>query len=224
MWPSSFLVPPESFQPSLESFQPKPPDRIRQEVLLKLRWSILGSLENISIQTGINEDGTEECQPFLAHPLAMESLAIPPVSRLQLDATDIAEAKHFRLVSEGYAYERLVIKNEDRSPITIKDFVTQAHHYLSQHKDVLVHYRKNVGFSTPPPPGEAVGPGFAVYDPMKKHDLFFKHASSNAYSEDCRVSISTAMEGEGGKSAEAFWRSQRATATSIASYRASLQG
>jgi hypothetical protein len=141
-----------------------------------------------------------------------------------LYATDISEAKYFRLVSEGYAYERLVIENEDGSPITIKDFVTQAHHHLSQHKDVLVHYRKNVGFSTPPPPGETVGPGFAVYDPMKKHDLFFKHASSNVNPEDCRVFVSTAMEGERGKSTEAFWRSQRATATSIASYRASVQG
>jgi hypothetical protein len=89
---------------------------------------------------------------------------------------------------------------------------------------MLVHYRKNVGFSTPPSQGELFGPGFArgYYDP-EKHDLFFKLAASDAYSKDCWVSISTAMEGERGKSADAFWKSQRAIVTNIASHRESVQ-
>jgi hypothetical protein len=224
MWPTSFFVPPEAIQAGPEIFQPVPPDRIRLEILLRLRWSILGSLEDIRIQTSINEDGTEECQPLFSHPLAMELLAAPPVSRLQLNATDITEAKYFRTVSEDYRYEPLVIENADGSPITIGNFVTQTHHHLSEHKDMLIHYRKMVGFNNPPPPGEFVGPDYAkgYYDP-DKHDLFFKLADSNSYLENCQVSISTAMEGERGKSAEDFWRSQRAIATNIASYRASVK-
>jgi hypothetical protein len=73
------------------------------------------------------------------------------------------------MASEDYAYGQVVIENADESPITIKQFVTQAHHHLDERGDITFHYRKNVGFSKPPLPGESVGPDFArgyrYYDP-----------------------------------------------------------
>jgi hypothetical protein len=98
MPPTSFFVPPEAIQAGPGIFQLIPPNRIRLEILLRLRWSILGSLEDIRFQTSISEDGTEECQSFLSQPLAMEPLAAPPVSRLQLNATDLTEADYIRIL------------------------------------------------------------------------------------------------------------------------------
>jgi hypothetical protein len=128
----------------------QPPDRIRQDILYRLRWSVLWSVEKINIESGLNKDGTEKRQPFLSHPLAMESLADPPVIRLQLSSVDLYEVKHFYMLSESYSDEPVIIENTDGRPITFTDFVTEAHKYLSQHKDALVLCRKNAGFSNSP--------------------------------------------------------------------------
>ncbi|KAH4230280.1 hypothetical protein HBI06_087200 [Parastagonospora nodorum] len=200
----------------------QPPDRIRQDILYRLRWSILWSVEEITIESGLNKDGTEKRQPFLSHPLAMESLADPPVIRLQLSSVDLYEAKHFYILSESYSDEPVVIENTDGRPITFTDFVTEAHKYLSQHKDALVLCRKNAGFSNPPPPGEFVGPSplCAFYTPIE-HNLFFKSAFGVECPQGFIVDIGTFMEGERGRSAEAFWKSQREMAAYATLRRAS---
>lgn len=203
-----------------------PFDRIKQEVLSRLRWSILGSVEDIRIETGLNQDGTEELRPFPSHPLAMKSLTVPPTNRILISSMNIDAAMHFYLAPEDYQYDPQIIKNADGSPITIKDFVTQAHNHLSQNKEILFNSHKMVGFnSRPPPSGAFVDPSSPVlYYTAGKHDLFFKHASSSASSDHFIVNVSTFLEGEMGKSAEAFWKSQRATATEIASRRANIPG
>jgi len=191
-----------------EAFQP--PDRIRQDILCRLRWSNLWPVEEITIEYGLEKDGTEKRQPFLSHPLAMESLADPPVSRLQLSSVDLYEAKHFHVLSESYLDEPLIIENTDGRPITFTNFVTEAHNYLGRHKDALVLWRKTAGFSNPPPPGENVGPSSfcALYTPGE-HNLFFKSASGVECPQGFFVDIGTFMEGERGRSNEALWKSQR---------------
>lgn len=124
-----------------------PLDPVKQEVLSLLRWSILGSIEDIEIETRSDQDGLEECHPFLSHPLAKESLTLPPVNRIQIISRDIFEARHFYLAPEDYQYEAKTIENADGSPITIKDFVIQVHNHLSQHRDIILNYRKMGGFN-----------------------------------------------------------------------------
>ena len=203
-----------------------PLDRIKQEVILRLRWSILSSVEDILIETGLHQDGTEERCPFLSHPLAMEPLTVPPLNRIEVRSEDISGAMHFHLAPENYQYEPHIIENADGSPVTIKDFVIQVHNYLCQHKDILIEYRKMVGFhGRPPPPGAVVDSSFPVsYYTTGTHDLLFKRAFSSASSDPLMVSVSTFLEGEMGKSADAFWKSQRATAAAMASRRANAEG
>ncbi|KAH9863551.1 hypothetical protein J1614_009483 [Plenodomus biglobosus] len=203
-----------------------PLDCIKQEVLSRLRWSILGSVEDIYIETELYQDGTDERRPFLSHPVAMESLTVPPVNRIQISSEDISGAMHFHLAPEDYQYEPQTIENADGSPITIKDFVVQVHNHLNQHRDVIFNYRKMVGFNRrSASPRASVDPGSPVsYYTEGKHDLFFKHASSSASSEPLMVNISTFLTGEMGKSAEAFWESQRAAAAATASRRENMPG
>lgn len=172
------------------------PDRIWQEVLLRLRWSIPGPVEDISIDIGLNQDGTEELQPFISHPLAMENIAIPPARRLSIGCQDIGEGKHFYLISDDYTIEPLIIENADQSPITIKDFVVRTHNYLSQHKDMLINCGK-FKFRGPPPPGEIVGPEYKVsYYTPGQHDLLFKSATSTSLPDGVVVNVKTFLEGE----------------------------
>lgn len=67
------------------------------------------SVEEITIESGLNKDSTRQRQPFLSHPLAMESLADPPVSRLRLKSTDMFEAKFLYMLSDSYSYEPFII-------------------------------------------------------------------------------------------------------------------
>jgi hypothetical protein len=73
---------------------PIPPNRIRQEILTRLRWSILGRAEDILVEDGLREDGTEQLCPFLSHALAMEDVAVPSASRILVYSQDISAAMH----------------------------------------------------------------------------------------------------------------------------------
>ena len=183
-----------------------PLDPLKLEILLRLRWSILGSASDILVTPNLDHSGTEKLEPFLSHPLAMESIIKPSMYRIQSGCTDISGAEHFRQVPENYQYELLTIENADGSLITIRDFVVQVHSHLKQKLDVVVNYRRMVGFNAQPPPPQAkVGPDsrIAYYMPGQ-HGIFFKEASSSTADYRFLVSLSTFMERESGKSAEAF--------------------
>ncbi|KAH7091910.1 hypothetical protein FB567DRAFT_516113 [Paraphoma chrysanthemicola] len=203
-----------------------PLDRIKQEVIFRLRWSILGSVEDIQIQTGLRQDGTEERLPFLSHPLAMEFLTDPPVKCVTISLADVREAMHSYMAPDNYQYELQTIENADGSPLTIKDFVMQLHSHFGQHKDLILFYRKTIGFNHhPPPPGAIIGPESRIsYYTAGKHDLFFKRAFASTFSDPLILNIYTFLEGEIAVSAEAFWKSQRAHADRMASLRANTQG
>lgn len=57
---------------------PLPPssNRLREDVLARLHWSILGSVEDITIEDGFNEDRTAQLLPFLSHTLATENATV----------------------------------------------------------------------------------------------------------------------------------------------------
>jgi hypothetical protein len=54
------------------------------------------------------------------------------------------------MVSEDDPRESLLAENADGSVIAIKNFVMQAHQYLTQHKDMLICYRKFHSRGPPP--------------------------------------------------------------------------
>jgi hypothetical protein len=68
--------------------RPIPPNRIRQEILARLLWGILGRIENILIEDRLKEDGTEQLRPFLSDALAKEDVAVPSVSRMSVYSID----------------------------------------------------------------------------------------------------------------------------------------
>ena len=136
----------------------------------------------------------------------MDSIIKPSTYRIQSGCPDISGAEHFRQVPENYQYELQTIENADGSLITIRDFVVQVHSHLKQKLDVVVNYRRMVGFNAQPPPPQAkVGPDSRIaYCMPGQHGIFFKEASSSTADYRFLVSLSTFMERESGKSAEAF--------------------
>ncbi|RMZ69737.1 hypothetical protein GMOD_00010320 [Pyrenophora seminiperda CCB06] len=111
---------------------------IRQDLLYRLRWNVFGALDDIEIATGPCDQAA--VVPFFSHTLADESIAIPPFSRI--DEVYIGECvdrvdHHY---PEEYRYKPpppMTINNEDGSPITLRQFVTQTHAYLNLHMEDL---------------------------------------------------------------------------------------
>ncbi|KAF2125614.1 hypothetical protein P153DRAFT_389066 [Dothidotthia symphoricarpi CBS 119687] len=120
-------------------------DRIRQDLLFRLRWNISATLEHIEITIGPHDQTTNVL--FLGHPLADESLADPPLSRIQvgIDVCEDKYAEEQRYLDKGmnypYQYQppaRLTIDNEDGSPITLGQFVAQTHAYLNYNREAII--------------------------------------------------------------------------------------
>ncbi|KAF2024261.1 hypothetical protein EK21DRAFT_94234 [Setomelanomma holmii] len=102
------------------------PDRIRQEFLDKLRWNVFGPLSEILVKEG------NTIVPFSESRGATESLANPPISKVSVHI-DVCEQKHDLDEHEDeYRYQPpkpLVIEKKFGEPITLGDFVIQAHDY-----------------------------------------------------------------------------------------------
>lgn len=196
-----------------------PPGDFKAEVLLRLRWSLLGSATDIEIESGLNEDGTERYQPFLLDPVATENVTITPTSRLRVLRIDLSDTDDYhnegREEDEQIEYEDLTIEIADGSPITYKDFVIKTHEYFSQHMDDLYKFKKETRI------GEAVQPdvlaevtpeGFDLarlaIDVPRSRDLFFDYVYSSG-GRPAQIYIQTFMEGFLGKSAEAFFQARR---------------
>src|SRR5690242_377954 len=77
---------------------------IRQDLPSCLRWNIFGDLQDIEIVSGTNEHGHEMRTPLFEHPMAAQSLARPPLSRVKVSSMDITEAQTFNVVSEDFVY------------------------------------------------------------------------------------------------------------------------
>jgi hypothetical protein len=108
--------------------------RIRHDLLNRLRWNVLGDLDNISIARDSRKQTTY--LPFFDHPAANESLADPPLSRIEAFSHDILMKEDMELeYDEEDRYKppaNLSINNEDGRPITLRQFITEANAYLNQ--------------------------------------------------------------------------------------------
>jgi hypothetical protein len=202
---------------------PIPPNRIRQEILTRLRWSILGSVEDILVEDGLKEDGTEQLRPFLSHALALEDVAVPSASRMVVYSKDVSSGMIHKRVPKEDQPRPVLIEHADGSPITVKQFVIAAHEYLSQHKDKIINNRKFLlqipllPITVPEPEDRDLS-----FDP-DKHDLSFKLAQGTSFPDgSMSVSVEVFLEDEMGKSAEAFCAVQREFAAGMASCRARL--
>jgi hypothetical protein len=181
-------------------------DRIREDLLYRLRWNVLATLDNIEIATGPYDQTTNV--PLFGHPLADESIADPPFSRI--DEVCIAECLDKVVIRheipEEYRYKpppALTINNEDGNPITLGQFVTQTHAYLNIHIEELKRakgelYGKveegtlNRSYSDKPylPPNIA---------------FFFSKVSAVQIGQIVRISTHVFAEGQDFRSTDQFW-------------------
>jgi len=108
-------------------------DRVREDLLYRLRWNVLAALVDIEI-TIEPSDQTTNVRLF-DHPLADESLANPPFTRI--DEVCISECLNkVDVRMEECQYKpppALTIDNEDRKPTTLGQFVVQTHTYHNLH-------------------------------------------------------------------------------------------
>jgi hypothetical protein len=115
-------------------------DRVREDILYRLRWNVLATLDDIEIATGPLDQATYV--PLFGHPLADESIANPPFSRIdRLCISECLDKVVYRYeIPEEYWYKpppATTINNEDGSPITLGQFVTKTHAYLNEHMEEL---------------------------------------------------------------------------------------
>lgn len=131
----------------LEAQNTQPSNRIRLDVLSRLRWSVTGTVEDIQIcAQGPDIDATPH-EMFLDSPVPTMSLFDPPVTSLEVMSSDVLEARAYQMESEQYPYEPLIIKNAEGTPVTIAAFVQQVHAHLKDYEAFIVNYRRTMGFN-----------------------------------------------------------------------------
>jgi hypothetical protein len=187
------------------------PDRIRQDLLFRLRWDIGEPLEHVELDDGFYKDGTERRKPFFSSDVAEVSLADPPASHMTVLLQDVLESQFLEMNSDKYPYEPLAIHNTDGKPITIKDFVTQLHAHFNEHRAYIYRYQETMRrLSTS---GKVDFAGHADVLENKESaqpTLFFRWAFSRLCEGTLAISVKTMMEGElGGYWDEVLWHRQR---------------
>jgi hypothetical protein len=108
-------------------------ERLRQDLLHRLRWDLTGTVEDVEIATGPYDQTVNV--PFLGYPLADESLFDPPLSCIaQINIRDLADKEDRDIYyppDERYKPPAaLKIDNEDGSPITLRQFVAEVQAYV----------------------------------------------------------------------------------------------
>ncbi|CAO2655985.1 Nn.00g047880.m01.CDS01 [Neocucurbitaria sp. VM-36] len=109
-------------------------DRIREDILFRLRWNVLATLDSIEIATRHHNEVV--FVPFFGNPSAQESIAQPPLNRVEVNIGEFLNKRSLDYGEEEDRYKppaALIIENVDGSPITVGHYVTQAHAYLNEH-------------------------------------------------------------------------------------------
>ncbi|KAF1840368.1 uncharacterized protein K460DRAFT_296082 [Cucurbitaria berberidis CBS 394.84] len=185
--------------------------RIRHDLLYRLRWNIFAALDDIEIATGPHDQTTN--LPFLGHPFADEFLTEPPLSRIQVcirECEQKYDSEYFE--DEQYRYQSpaaLTINNEGNHPITLGQFVTQAHAYLNRNmKEIKKIKSENYGElveRSDGSQGRVVTNGHPVSLP-NDIKFFFSWVWVMAINGNVTLGIYTYAEGEGfDRSIEVFW-------------------
>jgi hypothetical protein len=187
------------------------PDRIRQDLLFRLRWDIGEPLENIELDDGFYKDGVERRKPFLSSDVAEASLADPPVSHVTILLQDVLESQSFEMNSDKYPYEPLTIHNTDRKHITVKDFVTQLHAHFNEHRAYIYRYQDTIMRVSTSGIVDFAGHVDVLKNKQSAQPaLFFRWAFSRLCEGTLAISVKTMIEGElGGIGDEVLWHRQK---------------
>jgi hypothetical protein len=163
----------------------------------------------------------------MTHPIASESLANPPLTRLRVSLYD-CEDKQSREYLSGYEEEECyqppestAIENADGSPITVKDFVIRVHDYINTNKKELIDVKTEIyqwggivdlggGLRA-----VEVDPERAVTTTLPENAKFFfqKVWYVQTYQECMRLHVAIWVVGEIGTSEETFWAIRRKAAS-----------
>lgn len=185
-------------------------DRIREDLLYRLRWNVFATLDEIEIRTGPCDQTTDV--PLFGHHLANESIANPPLSRIDevcigecLDRVDM----HYEEEKRYKPPPALTIDNEDGSPIALGQFVTEVHAYLNLHMEELKRAKGELyGRVSVAEDGTMVRT--ITDEPYLPPDIgfFFSRVSTIQIGQIVRLSTQVFAEGEHWRTADQFWASQ----------------
>jgi hypothetical protein len=108
-----------------------------------------------SLQSDIAVQGSKDSNalvPFTNHPISLESIADPPVSRITIRIKVCKDKYSIDKTNKEYQYqppEPLIIKKRNRAPILLKEFINQVHPFLNTNKDQIYKCKdKNYSLST----------------------------------------------------------------------------
>lgn len=187
-------------------------DRIRMDLLFRLRWNILGSLDDVKIATGPHDQTA--LVPLFGCPLAEESLGQPPISLIdKVWMTDCMSKRDFDYAEEEYRYNPpapLTITNQDGSPITLGQFVTRVHVYLNENMEELKKVKGELYGREVTREDGSTGRDIIDGQPYLPPDIafFFKRVDAGSVGEEVWISVSVWAEGEMGRSNDWFWSMQ----------------
>ncbi|KAF1950075.1 hypothetical protein CC80DRAFT_598496 [Byssothecium circinans] len=178
--------------------------------------NILTSPDSIEIATGpLNQNQTTTpttTVPFLTHAFADESLAQPPLSRIDkvLLADCWGKTDQELFMPEEYRYKpppALTITNDDGSAITLGQFVSHVHAYLNTHMEEVKKVK-----------GEMYGKLVTKEDGRMVREItygeswlppdisfFFSQVYAMLVGEEVWVSVKVFAEGEFGWDVDRFW-------------------
>jgi hypothetical protein len=123
-------------------------DRLRQDLLYRLRWDIFGPIHDIHV---VEEPGNSNTAltPLLSHPIAQESLAHPPLAKISVHIHSCEEKWAVDEHEDEWRYQPpapIVISNGNGRAITVGDFVTQTHAYLNANREQIFKCEDEVYF------------------------------------------------------------------------------
>ncbi|PVI00004.1 hypothetical protein DM02DRAFT_614667 [Periconia macrospinosa] len=117
--------------------------RMRQDLLCSLRWDVFAALETIEIAVG--PVGKEEFIPFFGSPYANEPLGQLLPKRLEIHIGDLLSKRDFDYAPEEFRYKPpppAILDNDEKSPVTVGQFVTRAHEHFNAHKEEIIKTKR----------------------------------------------------------------------------------
>jgi hypothetical protein len=190
---------------------------VRNDLLYRLCWDILTDLETIKITTGHNDQITNVL--LFGHPLANESIANPPISRVdKLCIGECLEKYSFDYAPEEYRYRPPAagtIINDDGSPITRGQFVTETYAYFKEHMEEVKKVKGELHGKDELKEDSTVRRVITYGQPYLPPDIviYFHRIDAvcidNSVSQILQISVTSLAEGELGFTSDKFWAMQR---------------
>ena len=183
-------------------------DRVREDLLYRLRWNILTALDDIKIAIGPCDQTTNV--PLFSHPLADESVANPPFTRINVCISECLNKVDIRM--EEYQYKpppALIIDNEDGKPITLGQFVAQTHAYLNLYIEELKQAKGEL-YGKVSVNEDGIWTRTISDEPYLPPNIafFFKRVFAVQIGQIVRFSTQCFAEGENFLSTDQFWTTQ----------------